>query len=57
MTNPKVLVTTVAGKSPALAWHDKGFPVRAFVRHDDSSANALKDAGAEWAFGARRVAL
>ena len=57
MTNPKVFVTIAAGKAPALAWLEKGFPVRAFVRGDDSVANALEGAGAEWAFGARRVQL
>ena len=57
MTNPKVFVTAATGKATALAWLEKGFPVRDFVCRDDSSANALEDAGAEWAFGARRVEL
>ncbi len=57
MMKPNVLVTTAAGKATALAWLEKVFPVRTFVRRDDSSANALEDAGAEWAFGARRVEL
>ena len=49
-TKPRVLVTSAAGRTAAPAVLDlleKGFPVRAFVRRDDSRAEVLRNAGAE----------
>lgn len=50
MSNPKILVTTAAGKTgnaTARQLLEKGYPVRAFVRSDDHRANSLRAAGAE----------
>lgn len=50
MTKPKILVTSAAGHTGAVAVHEllaKGFPVRAFVRRKDARSIALEEAGAE----------
>ena len=47
---PKILVTSAAGKTglpTALQLLERGYPVRAFVRRQDSRSNALKSAGAD----------
>jgi len=54
MTNPKILVTSAAGRtgsSAVLQLLEKGFPVRAFVRKRDSRTEHLEKAGAELVFG------
>lgn len=50
MTQPKILVTSAAGRTGAAAvlrLREKGFPVRAFVRRRDARSKALESAGAE----------
>lgn len=50
MSNPKILVTSAAGKTgipTTLQLLDLGFPVRAFVRSYDHRAKRLEKAGAE----------
>ena len=50
MSNPKILVTSAAGKTgipTTLQLLDFGFPVRAFVRTYDNRAKRLENAGAE----------
>lgn len=50
MNNPKILVTSAAGRTGTAAVYEllkKNFPVRAFVRKRDSRATALEKAGAE----------
>ncbi len=47
---PRILVTSAAGRTGAAAVHEllaQGFPVRAFVRREDSRSQKLKQAGAE----------
>lgn len=49
-SQPKILITSAAGKTglpTALQLLDKGYPVRAFVRRDDTRTKRLRDAGAE----------
>ncbi|MCG8363575.1 MAG: NAD(P)H-binding protein [Pseudanabaenales cyanobacterium] len=50
MHNPKILVTSVAGRTGSAAVRqllDRGFPVQAFVRRRDARAARLEKAGAE----------
>ena len=54
MPNPKILVTSAAGKTglpTALQLLERHYPVRAFVHRDDHRARRLKDAGAELFIG------
>jgi len=49
-TKPRILVTSAAGHTGAAAVHEllaQGFPVRAFVRQEDTRSNRLRQAGAE----------
>ncbi|MEM7061122.1 MAG: NmrA family NAD(P)-binding protein [Pseudomonadota bacterium] len=49
-THPTILVTSAAGKTglpTALQLRERGFPVRAFVRHDDARAEKLRRVGAD----------
>ena len=49
-TKPRILVTSAAGRTSAPAVLEllrKGFPVRAFVRREDSRSEVLRRAGAE----------
>ncbi len=50
MQKPRILVTGAAGRTGSVAVYEllaKGFPVRAFVRRNDSRAENLRKAGAE----------
>ena len=54
MINPKILVTTAAGKTgfaTAIQLLEAGYPVRAFVHHHNARAIQLEKAGAELFIG------
>ena len=54
MSKPKILVTGATGKTGgqvAAQLLAAGYPVRAFVRHDDARSAALKAAGADVVVG------
>ena len=50
MNKPRILVTSAAGHTGSVVVRqllEKGFPVRAFVRRDDTRSERLRKAGAE----------